>query len=134
MATFSEDIVSRGGLGMGGGSDFGGTGMGLVLGLLLGRGGLLGNNNNDGGCVTPEMLNQQTLGDIKAAIPYNEAQVQLALAQAVYQLRYFKQLATQYGSPDNLRALQHQAPQKSHHHAAPRCCGRVALDQGSQGV
>lgn len=104
MATFSEDIVSRGGLGMGGGSDFGGTGMGLVLGLLLGRGGLLGNNNNDGGCVTPEMLNQQTLGDIKAAIPYNEAQVQLALAQAVASLSQQATSDTQYLSGQNQAA------------------------------
>lgn len=101
MATFSEDIVSRGGMGFGG---EGGLGGGLLLGLLLGRGGLLGNNNNDGGCVTPEMLNQQTLGDIKAAIPYNEAQVQLALAQAVASLSQQATSDTQYLSGQNTAA------------------------------
>lgn len=83
MATFNEDIVGGRGFGMGGGGDFGGTGMGLVLGLLLGRGGLLGNqegNNVRHDYVTNESLNQQTLGDIKAAIPLAEAQVQLAMA------------------------------------------------------
>lgn len=49
MATFNEDIVGGRGFGMGG-SDFGGTGMGLVLGLLLGRGGLLGNDVNNRHC------------------------------------------------------------------------------------
>ena len=87
MATFSEDIVSRGGMGFGGGDGFGGGASGLILGLLLGRGNLLGNNNNNNNnnndgrdCVTNESLNQQTLGDIKSAIPLAEAQVQLALA------------------------------------------------------
>lgn len=102
MATFSEDIVSRGGMGLGG--DGGGLGGGLLLGLLLGRGGLLGNNQNDGGCVTPEMLNQQTLGDIKAAIPYNEAQVQLALAAAVASLSQQATSDTQYLSSQNTAA------------------------------
>lgn len=79
MATFTEgDIIGR----MPTGTDGGFGGMGFILGALLARGGLFGNQGNDGGCVTPEMLNQQTLGDIKAAIPYNEAQVQLALAGA----------------------------------------------------
>jgi len=79
MATFTEgDIVGRlGGNGMDGG---GGLGGGLLLGLLLGRGGLLGNQNEQGRCVTQDDLNGQTLGDIKASIPFNEAQVQLALA------------------------------------------------------
>lgn len=80
MATFSEDIVSRGGMGFGGGDGFGGGTMGILLGLLLGRGGLLGNEARTHDCVTNESLNQQTLGDIKAAIPLSEAQVQLALA------------------------------------------------------
>lgn len=102
MATFSEDIVSRGGMGLGG--DGGGLGGGLLLGLLLGRGGLLGNNQNEGGCVTPEMLNQQTLGDIKAAIPYNEAQVQLALAAAVASLTTQATADTQYLSNQNQNA------------------------------
>ena len=85
MASFTEgDIVGR--LGAGGGGDFGGTGMGLVLGLLLGRGGLFGNQNEQGRCVTQDDLNAQTLGDIKASIPFNEAQVQLALAGATASL------------------------------------------------
>jgi len=92
MATFNEDIVGGRGFGMGGG-DFGGGGVigGLLIGALLGRGGLGGFGNNDNGrdcrdCVTNESLNQQTLGDIKAAIPLAESQVQLALAGAVSDL------------------------------------------------
>ena len=84
MATFNEDIV--GGRGMGGGV-FGGGGdsSGVIMGLLLGRLGLFGNQDNNGNnrnadCVTQADLNAQTLGDIKASIPFNEAQVQLALA------------------------------------------------------
>lgn len=75
--SFNEDIVNRGsgmdGFGGGGGA------MGLILGLLLARGGLFGNQNGDN-VVTQADLNAQTLGDIKAAIPLSEAQVQLALA------------------------------------------------------
>lgn len=81
MATFNEDVITRGFAG--GGDMAGGLGGGLLLGLLLGRGGLFG--NQDGGtnrCVNQDDLNAQTLGDIKAAIPFNEAQVQLALAGA----------------------------------------------------
>lgn len=81
------------GLGMGGGLIGG-----LLLGSLLRNGGLggLGDNGRVAeGCVTPSNLSSQlanvtdtqmnttvlqTLGDIKASIPYNEAQVQLALA------------------------------------------------------
>lgn len=88
MATILDDSVSGGrGFGFGGmGDGGGGLGGGLLLGLLLGRGGLGGfgndnyNNRNHGDCVTNESLNQQTLGDIKAAIPLAEAQVQLAMA------------------------------------------------------
>jgi hypothetical protein len=80
MATFTEgDIVGRLGAGGGGMDGMGGIGGGLLLGLLLGRGGLLGNDRN-GEAVTQADLNAQTLGDIKASIPFNEAQVQLALA------------------------------------------------------
>jgi len=94
MATFTEGDVFRG---VGGENGMGGTGMGLVLGLLLGRGGLFGNQNGEGsGCVTNETLNQQTLGDIKAAIPYNEAQVQLALAQAMASITQQNTNNTQY--------------------------------------
>lgn len=79
MATFNEDVVSRGG--MGGGVFGGGDASGVIMGLLLGRLGLFGNQDGNGsGCVTNETINQQTLGDIKAAIPLSEAQVQLALA------------------------------------------------------
>lgn len=93
MATFNEDIITRGFAG--GGDMAGGLGGGLLLGLLLGRAGIFG-GQNDGGCVTPEMLNQQTLGDIKAAIPYNEAQVQLALAGATATLSGQANSNTQY--------------------------------------
>lgn len=86
MATFTEgDVVGRlGGGGMDGG--MGGIGGGLLLGLLLGRGGLLGNEGRQAELVTQADLNAQSLGDIKASIPYNEAQVQLALAQAMASL------------------------------------------------
>ncbi len=95
MATFVEDIASRGGIG--GGDGFGGGGIlgGLLIGALLGRGGLGG----IGGGATPiadaavlanlatkEDLILQTLGDVKASIPLNEAQVQLALGGAVTQI------------------------------------------------
>lgn len=102
MATFSEDIVSRGGMGFGG-DGFGGGAMGLVLGLLLGRGNLLGNNDGRD-CVTNESLNQQTLGDIKAAIPLSEAQVQLALAQLGASLASQATADTQYLSGQNTAA------------------------------
>lgn len=80
MATFPDS----GGLNfLGGGSDGAGLGGGLLLGLLLGRGGLLGNNDGRAAdVVTQADLNAQALGDIKASIPFNEAQVQLALAGA----------------------------------------------------
>jgi len=83
--TLNEDVIGRGFGGGGfGGMDGGGLGGGLLLGLLLGRGGLGGFGNENrrdcGDCVTNESLNQQTLGDIKAAIPLAEAQVQLAMA------------------------------------------------------
>jgi len=87
--------ANRGG---GDGLGFGGMGMGgLLVGALLGsNGGLFGGNrNNVEGVVTPTMLSssldgvmansnntaiQTKLGTIEAAIPYNEAQMQLALA------------------------------------------------------
>lgn len=80
-------VPDQSGLNILGGGD-GSTTSGLVLGLLLGRGGLLGNQNDNGGArhVTQDDLNAQTLGDIKASIPYNEAQVQLALAAAMASL------------------------------------------------
>ncbi len=106
MASVYDDSVSaRGGLaapsvavipsGAGGGFAEGGLlGTLLLLGLLGGNGGL-GNNRKD--CVDQAALNALQgsfdtnsilgkLGSIEAAIPYNEAQVQLALAGAVSQL------------------------------------------------
>lgn len=72
---------------------FGGGGLvgGLILGSLLrNNGNLFGGTNGDGGGVATQsgvqsVVNQsaiqQELADIKAAIPFNEAQMQLALAQ-----------------------------------------------------
>jgi len=94
MATLSEDIV--GGRGMGGGVFSGGDSGGVIMGLLLGRLGLFGNQDNNGRCVTQDDLNAQTLGDIKASIPFNEAQVQLALAGAVSGLTTQANNNTQY--------------------------------------
>lgn len=96
MATFNEDIV--GGRGMGGGVFGGGDSGGIIMGLLLGRLGLFGNQDNNGNarCVTQDDLNAQTLGDIKASIPYNEAQMQLALAGAVSGLTTQANNNTQY--------------------------------------
>lgn len=95
MATFTEgDIIGRLGAGGGMGDGLGG---GLLLGLLLGRGGLLGNQDNGTNrCVNQDDLNAQTLGDIKASIPFNEAQVQLALAGAVSGLTTQANNNTQY--------------------------------------
>jgi RNA-binding protein YhbY len=87
-----------GGAGAGAGAGLGAGLLGGVLGgaLLNNRGGLFGNNNGEGGnFVTPTQLanstssiidaNQNTVllqavGDVKAAVPLAEAQVQLALA------------------------------------------------------
>lgn len=109
MATITEDMIGGGrgfgGAGFGGGDGLGG---GLLLGLLLGRGNLFGNDGRtiDGRCVTTDDLNSQTLGDIKAAIPYNEAQVQLALAGAVASLSTQANADTQYlGQQANSLAL-----------------------------
>lgn len=92
------------GLNFTGGSDsgLGGGGVvtGLILGALLGRGGLGG----FGGaaetaathCATRDDLVLQTLGDIKASIPFNEAQMQLALAQSMASLTQQNTNNTQY--------------------------------------
>ena len=108
MATFNEDVISRGGFG--GGDGFGG-GMGFILGALLSRGGLFGNNENLNNAhtnyVTNESLNQQTLGDIKASIPLAEAQVQLAMAGLQASLSQQATSDTQYlskGQTANLMA------------------------------
>lgn len=96
MATFNEDVITRG---FAGGGDMGGSlGGGLLLGLLLGRGGLFGNQEGNGTnrCVNQDDLNAQTLGDIKAAIPFNEAQMQLALAQQMASLTQQNTNNTQY--------------------------------------
>lgn len=93
--------VFEGGAGMGAGAaGFGGAGLGVgaLLGLVLGRGGLLGNDGRVGESpVTPSQLTAalagvqdtqmntavlQGLGDIKAAVPLAEAQSQLAIAQS----------------------------------------------------
>jgi hypothetical protein len=92
MATFNEDVITRGT----GGGVFGGDSSGIIMGLLLGRLGLFGNNENGNGCVTNETINQQTLGDIKAAIPLSEAQVQLAMAGLASQLTTQATADTQY--------------------------------------
>lgn len=95
MGNRGGSVDGAAGLGMGGGLIGG-----VVLGALLGGNrGLLGGNGAAGGesCVTPTQLtaalagvedNQMNtavlsqLGRIEAAIPYNEGQVQLALAGA----------------------------------------------------
>ncbi len=89
MSTYVEDIVQRGGAG-GDGLGGGGVVTGLILGALLGRGGLGGAGIAEPAIAvnvaTKEDLILQTLGDVKASIPFNEAQVQLALAGAVTQI------------------------------------------------
>lgn len=104
MATFpNSDLNILGG----GGND--GIGGGLLLGMLLGRNGMFGNNDvRPADVVTQADLNAQTLGDIKASIPYNEAQVQLALAQAMASLTAQSNANTQHISSE-LTATQLQA-------------------------
>ena len=90
------NLFANPGAGMGGALG-GGLGAGLVGGILgtalLGRGGLNGLNGGDGVIGAPATLQgvesvvnnsaiMQSLGDIKAAIPLAEGQVQLALAGA----------------------------------------------------
>lgn len=106
MASIMEDSIGRGygGIGFGGGGD----GLGVLLGLLLARGGLDG-NRRDGGCndcATTGDLLQQTLGDIKASIPSAEGELQLALAQLQAQLTSGATANTQFlGSQLNTLAL-----------------------------
>lgn len=104
MATFpNSDLNILGG----GGND--GLGGGLLLGMLLGRNGMFGNNDvRSADVITQADLNAQTLGDIKASIPYNEAQVQLALAQAMASLTAQSNANTQHISSE-LTATQLQA-------------------------
>lgn len=69
---------------------------GLILGSLLRNGGLFGGTAGEaaGAVATTQGVNnsvtqaamQQQLADIKAAIPYNEAQMQLALSGAVHDI------------------------------------------------
>ena len=81
------NLFANPGMGGGAGAIGGGLGAGLVGGLLgtalFGRNGL---NGLDGGgaavSVNNDMAIMQTLGDIKAAVPLAESQVQLALAGA----------------------------------------------------
>lgn len=83
MATVIEDIVGggRGGFGFGGGGD----GMGVLLGLLLGRGGLLGDNDRGRGdrdCITQADLNGKAIGDLKGEVKDVQAGLQLGLCEA----------------------------------------------------
>lgn len=83
MATFVEEIVGSGRGAMGGdGLGGGGVLTGLILGALLGnRGGLFGGNGNESTSAATELTAVLSkLGDIQAAVPLSEAQVQLALA------------------------------------------------------
>lgn len=92
MALLTSGSDGMGGLNLLGGSDSGtGLGGGLLLGLLLGRTNLLGGNGADAAAVSTLNANtldtiQTSLGDIKASVPYNEAQVQLAISAALAQL------------------------------------------------
>ena len=98
MALLTTGNDGMGGLNLLGGGDgggMGGIGGGLLLGLLLGRGGLLGNNVADGVAANSVNTLESTmntnaimasLADIKASVPFNEAQVQLALSQVAAQL------------------------------------------------
>lgn len=92
------DVIEReiiGGGGMGGGGLGAGLGGGLLGGILASSLGLNGRRDAGEGCVTPANLTaglagvtdaiqnttvMQSLGDIKAAVPLAEAQVQLALS------------------------------------------------------
>jgi len=94
-----QSLSTGGGFGgMGGGGLLGG----VLIGALLGnRGGLFGSNNEvaDVGNIE-SVVNTNAiltgLADIKAAVPYNEAQVQLALASAVLTLTAANTADTQY--------------------------------------
>lgn len=111
MATFNEDVISRGF----GGGEMGGSGGGMLMGLILGsllRNGGLGGNGNDAAVLTnvatKDDLMQQTLGSIEASIPYNEAQVQLALSAAMASLTAQNTANTQHLSSE-MGAAQLQA-------------------------
>lgn len=98
LAAIAAGGNHMGGAGAGLGAGLGGGLLGGILGgALLNRGGLLGGGVDGAGVVTPAMLtsglasvidsNQnttllQSVGDVKAAVPLAEAQVQLALAGA----------------------------------------------------
>lgn len=96
LAAIAAGHSGMGGAGAGLGAGLGGGLLGGILGgALLNRGGLLGGGVDGAGVVTPAMLtsglasvidsNQnttllQSVGDVKAAVPLAEAQVQLAIA------------------------------------------------------
>lgn len=96
LAALAAGGNHMGGAGAGLGAGLGGGLLGGILGgALLNRGGLLGGGVDGAGVVTPAMLtsglasvidsNQnttllQSVGDVKAAVPLAESQVQLALA------------------------------------------------------
>lgn len=109
MASLTEDVIGGRGVGFG---DAGGGNIltGLILGALLGRGGLggFGGGGVDSNVVTTTDLIQQTLGDVKASIPFNEAQVQLALSAAVANLTQQNTANTQHLSSE-MGAAQLQA-------------------------
>lgn len=86
MAEVMTPMVVGGGDGLFGGGGGGGLIGGLILGSILRNGNLLGGEGgaaaSQGGVqnVVNQSAIQQELADIKASIPFNEAQVQLALA------------------------------------------------------
>jgi glycerophosphoryl diester phosphodiesterase len=94
-----QSLSTGGGLGGAGGGLLGG----VLLGALLGRnGGIFGGNGNEASEVNniESVVNTNAIltgiADIKAAVPYNEAQVQLALGNAVATLTSAQTADTQY--------------------------------------
>lgn len=84
--SIEEAFANLGGRGSGDG--FGGSGifMGLLLGALLRNNNLFGGGGDGAGVALQNTVDTnailQTLGDIKAAVPLSEAQLQLAIANA----------------------------------------------------
>lgn len=101
MSQTPVNVFESGGAGLGAGLGGAGLGVGALLGLALGRGGLLGNEGRRDECATAMQLqtstgsiidsgqNNQIMGmlqGIATSVPVAEGQVQLALAQATGQL------------------------------------------------
>jgi hypothetical protein len=114
MAILTEDVVGGRGYAYGGDNNGLAAITPLLLLSMLGGGGLFGGRNKD--CVDQSALNGlqasfdtnailAKLGGIEAAIPYNEAQVQLALAGAIAGLTQQNTNNTQHLS-DNLGQIQ----------------------------